>query len=53
MDNLNPLRIGMMQYFNWSKVGTLFYQSLPFLNLDIESLVSRNLLQLGASNLDR
>ena len=24
-DDLNPLRIKMMQYFGWTRVGTLFY----------------------------
>ena len=26
MDDLNPLRIKMMQYFNWNRVGTIYYQ---------------------------
>ena len=25
-DNLNPLRIKMMKYFNWTRVGTIFTQ---------------------------
>lgn len=26
MDDLNPLRIKMMQYFNWNRAGTIFFQ---------------------------
>ena len=26
MDDLNPLRIKMMQYFNWRRVGTIYFQ---------------------------
>ena len=29
----------------------LFFELLPFANLDIENLISQKLLQLGASNL--
>ena len=29
-----------------------FFELLPFENMDIESLISQKLLQLGASNLD-
>ena len=30
----------------------IFFELLPFANLDIENLISQKLLQLGASNLD-
>ena len=27
LNDLNPLRIKMMQYLNWNRVGTIFVQS--------------------------
>ena len=36
----------------YKKVFFYFFELLSFENLDIESLVSQKLLQLGASNLD-
>ena len=34
------------------KKSYFFVELLPFENLDIESLISQKVLQLGASNLD-
>ena len=34
------------------KKDILFLELLPFENLEVESLISHKLLQLGASNLD-
>ena len=35
MDDINPLRIKMMQYFNWNKVGTIFFQNDIWVSVSI------------------
>ena len=43
------------EWITWRKLkktSYIFFQLLPFANLDIENLISQKLLQLGASNLD-
>ena len=46
-DDLNPLRIKMMQYFGWQRIGTLFYGD--DINASVSSImyVTTNVIKKG------